>query len=817
MGPYLYYLNPIAVCSFLTVSVLLLFLSWGLSLNPRSRTNQSFVVMCLAVIVWNLGIGFMLCSRDPGLAEKWYRFSYLGVVFISPSVCLFTSAVTQRLAQNRRRILAGFALGFLFGLEGLVGKASIAGIREYSWGFYPRYGPFSLVFLFFFFLLMAASFTSLYRGRKTVESAVERRQIRFLMFAFSIAYLGAWDYLPCFGIPVPPLGFVAIIVYASLIFWSVHRYQLLNPSPESLARQVLSTIADSIIVLDADGLIRMVNPKAEELLGFSGKELFRRSIATLVDPRSTEAAHSLARNLKDGRSTIESRIVFLRNRSGEPVPAACNLSAIRDWKGQVQGVVLACRDIQESIRSQEIIQEQQGKIRDIENQYSVLFNRSLFAVYEYDFEGNILGANQACLDLLGYAREDLPSLHYSAVVVEEQLQQAAEAVRKILQDGRSPHPTTYKLKRKDGSFIWVESEGCLLYRAGKPYAIQGILRDVTERVRAEEELKRHHEHLREIVEERTEELIRTNRKLQREIAERIQAERRLRELNAELDRRVRERTSDLEKANEELKALDSMKDSFLSSVSHELRTPLTSIRSFSEILLRYDQEDPATQKEFLRIINSESERLTRLINDVLDLSRIEAGEMVWNDKLISVGEVILDSLPAQKKFLEAKSLRLLLDLPPSLPFVLADRDRLQQVITNLLANAVKFSGEGGEIRIRAEAFEGRRSQESAEWIKVSVSDQGIGIDEKDFEVVFEKFRQVYQDTMKDKPKGTGLGLPICRDIVLHYGGNIWVESEKGKGSTFFFTLPVAPVDEESAGGTSGGGCSWPRIPVWSAA
>jgi CheY-like chemotaxis protein/anti-sigma regulatory factor (Ser/Thr protein kinase) len=208
-------------------------------------------------------------------------------------------------------------------------------------------------------------------------------------------------------------------------------------------------------------------------------------------------------------------------------------------------------------------------------------------------------------------------------------------------------------------------------------------------------------------------------------------------------------------------------------------------------LLNYDQEDPATQREFLGIINAESERLTRLINDVLDLSRIEAGGMVWHDEVVLLEEILQDILPTHQGLLEEKSIRLTLDLSSDLPPVCVDRDRIQQVLRNLLVNAVKFSHQGGKIVVKAETFEGRRTEEASEWIKVSVSDEGIGIDERDFEIIFDRFRQVSSDTLRDKPQGTGLGLPICRDIVVHYGGNIWVESRKGEGSTFFFSLPAA--------------------------
>jgi PAS domain S-box-containing protein len=341
-------------------------------------------------------------------------------------------------------------------------------------------------------------------------------------------------------------------------------------------------------------------------------------------------------------------------------------------------------------------------------------------------------------------------------------------------------------------------DGRVLERFSSPLIRNGVVsarvwsfRDVTDRKRAEGALREHQEKLEELVEIRS-------AKLKNEIMERKQAEDKIRKLNQDLEERVKERTADLEKALDELKKLDEMKDSFLSSVSHELRTPLTSIRSFSEILLRYEDEDPATQREFIQIINTESERLSRLINDLLDLARIEAGEMLWRESVFSLQDLIENAAKAQHQLLAQRSLRLRIYISPDLPPVLADRDRIQQVVTNLLGNAFKFSFEGGEISLVAEAWDGKGAGEISQWIKVSVSDQGIGIQKGDHEIIFDRFRQVSTDASKDKPKGTGLGLPICKEILNHYGGNIWVESEKGKGSTFFFTLPAATASDNPA-------------------
>ncbi len=786
-----FYLNGLALCSFLTVACAVPMAFWGLSLHPRAKGNQAFFLMCLYVIVWNLGTGIMLCHRDPVLAEVWCRFTFLGVAFIAPGVYFFTSTVSRRLHRNRRWILAAYLTAAYFAADGLFGDGVIAGMEDHPWGLWPRYGPLGAIFLVFFALLAVASLRNLARFRREVRTKIEKRQASLLVVAFMTAFLGAWDFLPAFGVEVLPVGFVPIVLFVLLLFWSFYRYQFLNPSPESLARKVLETIGDSIIVLDAEGHVRMVNPKVEDLLGYEGREMLHQPFVRFVGEESREEFQRFVQALRVGSRHEASGMIRLKQKEGGTVPTSCTLSAIRGRKGTVQGVILACRDLQEILRSQAIIQEQEERLKETQERYNALFNRSLFGVYIHDLKGQFLDANETTLRILGFQREDLASLNLYHIFPEDDLPKIREQLEAISRTGRVTEFKTYRLRRKDGTFIWIEVEPSLIYRQGRPYAVQGILRDVTTRKREEESLLQHQEHLKRLVEERTAEIRLANEKLQREIADRILYEEKLARLNEELDRRVRERTRELEKANEELKELDRAKDSFLSSVSHELRTPLTSIRSFSEILVSYDELPPETRAEFLRIINTESERLTRLINDVLDLSRIEAGGMVWNDRLISVEEVIHEVLQAQRGLLVDKDLGLEAEIEPGLPPVFADRDRIQQVITNLVGNAVKFSREHGTIRVRAETFGGRRAGEAGQWVKVSVSDEGIGIEEKDFSRIFDKFFQITTDTLKDKPTGTGLGLPICKEIVERYHGNIWVESELGRGSTFFFTLPAA--------------------------
>ena len=229
-----------------------------------------------------------------------------------------------------------------------------------------------------------------------------------------------------------------------------------------------------------------------------------------------------------------------------------------------------------------------------------------------------------------------------------------------------------------------------------------------------------------------------------------------------------------------------MKDDFISTVTHELRTPLTSIRAFSEILHDHADIDPAERRRFLALIVKESERLTRLINQVLDLAKLESGMAEWHTAELDLRSIVEDAASAMSQLFRSRGVALEVVLPASAAMVEADRDRLMQVLLNLLSNAVKFCEEGrGRVQVRL--------LERLSDVCVEVEDNGIGISARDQGVVFEKFRQA-GDRLTQKPAGSGLGLAICREIVAHFGGRLWVRSEPGLGSVFTFSLPAtAPV------------------------
>jgi PAS domain S-box-containing protein len=404
---------------------------------------------------------------------------------------------------------------------------------------------------------------------------------------------------------------------------------------------------------------------------------------------------------------------------------------------------------QEVVRDITERKKMENELQERERKYKLLVENQTDLLVEVTSSGGLLFVNPAYCKLVGKSKEELLGTPLAALFHEEDIRNTP------FQPGAIPSlpRTTYSENRlcTQKGWRWIAWTGnSVLDNQKKVVALTCMGRDITESKLAKEEL---------------------------------------------------------EKANQQLRELDKLKDNFLSTVSHELRTPLTSIKSFAEILLNYD-EDKATQREFLGIINDESDRLTRLINDFLDLSKIQAGRMQWQTVELSLSDAIRSAAATSRPLIEKAKLTFSMEIEPDLPLVLCDKDRLIQVITNLLGNAIKFTPENGKISLRAE-LNRSAGNEKQDTITVSITDTGIGIAPENHQRIFEKFGQV-GDVLKDRPKGTGLGLPICKKIIENYGGKIRVESALGQGTTFIFTLPAVqkkkaldvPTEDQATGVSS---------------
>ena len=248
-------------------------------------------------------------------------------------------------------------------------------------------------------------------------------------------------------------------------------------------------------------------------------------------------------------------------------------------------------------------------------------------------------------------------------------------------------------------------------------------------------------------------------------------------------------TAGLKAANERLKELDRLKDEFISTVSHELRTPLTSIQSLAEILRDYPQTNQQEQAGFLDIMIMEIHRLSRLINQILDLQKIESGKMQWHIEPLDLIQVIRDAVKSTGQLVAEKQIRLVLDLPDAVPALPGDRDQLIQAMVNLISNAVKFCEPGKgriEITLVREHYH----------LSVSVRDNGIGLRDEDQDAIFEQFRQVTQTSGGGRPQGSGLGLAITKRIIEYHKGKIWATGSPGQGACFSFEVPLLPSIEK---------------------
>ena len=520
---------------------------------------------------------------------------------------------------------------------------------------------------------------------------------------------------------------------------------------EERFRSLVETTGDWIWEVDARVTYTYASPKVRDILGYEPREVIGKKPFDFMPP---EEANRLAGEMSAiagaGRPFSGQENINL-HKDGRRIVLETSGVPFFDSKGSLLGYRGIDRDITERKRVEEALRQNEERFRLLaENAQDMIYHYRLAPTPRFEY------VSPAATAILGYTPQEfyadpelgLKSTHPEDRPVMEAMQSSSERWVVIL-----------RRFRKDGTIVWLEEKNVPIFdQAGNLVAVEGIARDITDRKRAEEALQELYERERE------------------------------------LGHNLAERTRQLENAYKELYQLDKMKDGFLSTVSHELRTPLTSIKSFAEILLSYD-EDKETQREFLTIINDESDRLARLINDLLDISRIESGRMQWQSTQLAIPEVIEVVKKSIYSLSVQKNISLDVDMRPDLPVFLGDRDRLVQVMSNLLGNAIKFTSEGGKVRVVAEALSANRAENTPAMIKVGVSDTGIGIAAENHKKIFDKFIQV-GDTLTDKPKGTGLGLAICKEIVEHYKGTIWVESELGQGSTFFFTLPVVEETEK---------------------
>jgi len=391
-------------------------------------------------------------------------------------------------------------------------------------------------------------------------------------------------------------------------------------------------------------------------------------------------------------------------------------------------------------------------LRESEERYRGVIDSAFDMIQSLKPDGSIIFVNPTWMKILGYTESELTGLNMFDVIHPDSQQHCIELFGKVL-DGESAVDMQAIFIAKDGSPIQVEGSASPRIIGGKVVSTQGIFRDITERKLAEQKL------------------IELNEKLQ--------------EFNLSLEQKVKERTNDLEVATFEAESANKAKSEFLASMSHELRTPLNAIIGFSQIL---QDEDYSTLEErdrgYAKDIYESGSHLLNLINDILDLAKVESGTMELELEPVNIKHLLESSLIMIKEKALKHNIELVTSITSDLEDteITADERKLKQIVFNLLSNAAKFTPDGGNITI------GCRKEEDK--LAISVTDTGVGIAKDELDKVFEEFYQT-KDGSKAKVAGTGLGLPLARTFVEMHGGKIWAESGgKDKGSRFTFSIPL---------------------------
>lgn len=518
-------------------------------------------------------------------------------------------------------------------------------------------------------------------------------------------------------------------------------YEELWPEKEFLA-SLINNSFDGILAFDRECRYVVWNPGMERISGMEKSQVVGQRAFDIFPFLHETGEDDFFRAALDGKTKMARERPFIVPETGLGGFFDAYYSPIYGATGEVVGGSAIIRDVTERSRAEQALRESESK-------YRTLIEDASDGIAVYDTRGRLVEVNSRACEMVGYTRDEALKLNVTDVISPENL--AATPLRWDALRGGQAVIGERTLLRKDGSLLPVELSA-RMFADGR---VQAILRDITQRKAVEDEIKR---------------------------------------LNMELERRVMSRTAQLEAANEELKKeiaerkrLEAQKDEFVSVASHELRTPITVIKGYTQIAVRAAENlGDSRLIRILRVIDQRANHLARLVEEMLDVSRIQGDKLPLELLPFDLSQLARDVVSDAE--LTAPNFSFTLDVPPGPLMINADRARIEQVLSNLVENAIKYQGKAGEDLRRVEISV---SVTEADAI-VSVRDYGLGIPADQQGQVFGRFFRANNVRSASYPyPGMGLGLYVSHNIVELHGGRMWLQSTEGEGSTFFFALPLA--------------------------
>jgi hypothetical protein len=525
---------------------------------------------------------------------------------------------------------------------------------------------------------------------------------------------------------------------------------------EKKYRDLFTSIRDAILVVDKERNIIDCNPAFSDLFGYSLDELKGEKTRVIFDQEEEykKLGEAIAEYTEETRNFLFD--IQYRRKDGSVFPGEVNVFYLTDDQNNISGFIGLIRDISERIKAREALR----KSKETAEQY---LNIAASIILSLDMEGNITLLNDSGHQLLGYEKNDLIGKNWFEKCLPAEYREKIYNVFKGLINNQDEN-----MKVVEGPVITRSGEiktilwhnNVLKNDRGEPTGILTSGEDITERKQAEEQL------------------IELNKKLQEQNEQIVSQNEEYETLNEELNQKNRE----LEVAREKAEESDRLKSAFLANMSHEIRTPMNGIMGFAD-LLRNPKLDGSKKEHYVTMIRNSGQRMLEIINNLLDIAKIESGQIEVENSVTSVNDVMEELLAFFSPEAENKGLQLKQTnaLSHSDALIITDSTKLTQVLSNLIKNALKYTNEG--------SVEFGYKQENG-ILKFYVTDTGIGIPPDLQDKMFERFRQEELSVTREY-EGAGLGLSITKAYVEMLGGTIWMESTPREGSTFYFTLPYS--------------------------
>ncbi|HEX8228496.1 MAG TPA: PAS domain S-box protein [Chloroflexia bacterium] len=472
-----YQLSIYSIPTLITTAAILLLGILVLVRERVSLVSLSFSLVTLAVSIWLFGFSVMYSSPDSDTALWWNKVAYLGVPFIAPATYQFTVAVLKLYDRFKRFVALGWIGAAVFAGLSLWTGLLIDRVQDFWWGYYTHFGLLGPAFILFFVSLLVASMGHYWVEYRKAGSLKHKLRIKWLMIAFAIGYIGALDFVGAYGIPLYAFGYLAILGFLCVAVYAIGKYHLLDITPEFAANQIINTITDALLVLDHDGIIRVMNEAAGQLLGYPSEALIGKPVTTVFDgPQLDEIKSRLA--------TEGSLQDFELSYTGTDQRERClslSASVMQGKDDQLVAFVCIVRDISEKKKAETAIHESEERYRAVVEQTSE-------GIYLADLETTrILEGNAALLGMLGYTAEELTALTMYDMIAHDRASIDKNLSRLRSEKRLAIGERTYR--RKDGTLVPVEVSTNLIYHAGR-HVICASAHDMTERKRHEERIQR---------------------------------------------------------------------------------------------------------------------------------------------------------------------------------------------------------------------------------------------------------------------------------------------------------------------------------------